>query len=103
MGSSMLAVRARQACASSPSLHVLLCSRKFADAPKRDVTATMAADRFLDGTYTERQNQMKRPISPHVAPKVLGGEGFIYKLPLVAWSSLMTRGTGILLSVGMTG
>merc|ERR1712072_1179155 len=71
--------------------------------PTRDVTPHYAADRYLEGTYTERQAQMKRPTSPHVIPTAIGGEGFIYELPPVAWSSIVTRGTGVMLSVGMTG
>merc|ERR1712216_870624 len=99
----MLALRCRQACGLSRPLHAVLSTRHMADAPTRDVTPHYAADRYLEGTYTERQAQLKRPTSPHVIPTAIGGEGFIYELPPVAWSSIVNRGTGVMLSVGMTG
>merc|ERR1712205_252708 len=99
----MLALRCRQACGLSRPLHAVLSTRHMADAPKRDVTPHYAADRNLEGTYTERQAQMKRPTSPHVIPTAIGGDGFIYELPPVAWSSIVNRATGVVLTVGMAG
>merc|ERR1711988_837035 len=97
----MLALRTR-AMAGQRLIQANLKNRQMA-AATRDVTPHHAADRHLEGTYTERQAQMKRPTSPHVIPTAIGGEGFIYELPPVAWSSIVNRGTGVMLSVGMGG
>eukprot|EP00307_Rebecca_sp_RCC1486_P013154 CAMPEP_0119414480 /NCGR_PEP_ID=MMETSP1335-20130426/7019_1 /TAXON_ID=259385 /ORGANISM="Chrysoculter rhomboideus, Strain RCC1486" /LENGTH=162 /DNA_ID=CAMNT_0007439361 /DNA_START=25 /DNA_END=513 /DNA_ORIENTATION=+ len=45
-------------------------------------------------SYTERQNQTGRPISPHLT---------IYKWPVAALSSISTRLTGVAMMVGMSG
>ena len=45
-------------------------------------------------TYTERQDKLGRPMSPHVTT---------YAFPIVAFSSVTVRITGMLLSVGVGG
>ncbi|TFJ80252.1 hypothetical protein NSK_008395 [Nannochloropsis salina CCMP1776] len=45
-------------------------------------------------TYTERQARTGRPVSPHVT---------IYKFPITALTSISTRVTGGVLTVGLTG
>lgn len=44
-------------------------------------------------SYTERMNKTGRPVSPHVT---------IYKFPVAAISSITTRVTGVLLTIGTT-
>merc|ERR1712216_721809 len=101
LGGVMLALR--RAPVLSRSFQLVPRHMATEREPTRDVTPHYAADRYLEGTYTERQAQLKRPTSPHVIPTAIGGEGFIYELPPVAWSSIVNRGTGVMLSVGMTG
>jgi succinate dehydrogenase (ubiquinone) cytochrome b560 subunit len=52
---------------------------------------TSSAARRGMATYSERMDKTGRPISPHV---------MIYAFPTIAWSSVMVRVTGILMTFG---
>ncbi len=45
-------------------------------------------------SYTERMAKTGRPISPHIT---------IYAFPTIAWSSVVVRATGMVLTIGTTG
>ena len=48
-------------------------------------------------TYTERMDKTGRPLSPHL---------MIYRLPLIAWSSVTVRITGVIgsaMAIGIAG
>jgi succinate dehydrogenase (ubiquinone) cytochrome b560 subunit len=58
------------------------------------VISSKSAEDYKKQNYTERQDRLNRPVSPHV---------MIYAFPVVALSSITVRVTGVLLSFGCTG
>jgi succinate dehydrogenase (ubiquinone) cytochrome b560 subunit len=58
------------------------------------VISSKSAEEYKKQNYTERQDKLGRPVSPHV---------MIYAFPIVALSSITVRITGVVLSLGMSG
>ena len=73
-----------------------LLSRGLFQKTVRPATSISAAEyaEQKKQKYTERQDTLGRPVSPHVTT---------YAFPVVALSSITQRITGVLLSVGMSG